>query len=623
MHLIRAWRVLERRGFGYIRYLITGVLIPKFIYFLLYRLPRQRMQLTVLFLGIGAVILIFIRLSLHYGVLMTSLILFLLSVLLLLARAGAQRLQILHMQRQAHILTKKVQSTYTQETFTSWRELPIELSVREAIESARRANPREELVIGQIDADGRLLDIFGKLPGFKAVSEANFLKRQRFFIDIVLIGDKVLLRKDFRKDREGFVREWFNLVTLYGKANVPAVYAVNEKHYWLYKNLILGQPLNHILANAGARILRSQTNNDPELLKLNQSARIQAVWERAKAFIPSVLSKDFLLSLEEELDKLHASGIAGLSLTYGNIIIDAKNNKPWFVDLEGAQVYHSTSNLAFVYRRDADRIKFNQIYGRNLITEESARSLLSAELRKLPNWYAPIDFGSGLTVGGFWSTDSGGGRWDFFNRHIVAPLIAGKRVLDLGSNNGVMSLLMLRAGAKEVVGVELSQTFTETAKVVKRIFEWRDMKKYSFCIHNRDIMEILNTNLGNFDVVTAFCSLYYLSAENMAKIVRKAAELAALIVIQAKTDTRKEARDNKAEKSSVTFLKRLLEENGFPWVEVFTHAPVPHQNKVRCGTVRGFAPPERNPEIKDATTVRQWSFTSANYNRPLLLGRKT
>ena len=87
--------------------------------------------------------------------------------------------------------------------------------------------------------------------------------------------------------------------------------------------------------------------------------------------------------------------------------------------------------------------------------------------------------------------------------------------------------------------------------------------------------DILKEDWGTFDVVTAFCSLYYLSEEDMGKVVRKASEIAPVMVLQAKTDTRPEAPENKAEKSALPFLKKVLEENGYPQVEVYAPANYP------------------------------------------------
>jgi hypothetical protein len=103
------------------------------------------------------------------------------------------------------------------------------------------------------------------------------------------------------------------------------------------------------------------------------------------------------------------------------------------------------------------------------------------------------------------------------------------------------------------------------------LLEWRDIRRYALDLRHANMLEVLRADWGAFDVVTAFCSLYYLTPEQMAEVVRKCAEFTPVMVLQAKTDTRGDAPENKAEKSSLAFLKELLEQNGFPETEV--HAP--------------------------------------------------
>ena len=124
---------------------------------------------------------------------------------------------------------------------------------------------------------------------------------------------------------------------------------------------------------------------------------------------------------------------------------------------------------------------------------------------------------------------------------------------------------MLRAGADEVVGVELSSVNVGIAELVQRIYEWRDMRRYKLHIHNCNMLDILHEDWGAFDVITAFCSLYYLPADDMARIVHRSSELGSTMVLQANMGTKNPA---KSEKASIGFLKRLLEDNGFPQVEV-------------------------------------------------------
>ena len=566
--LVRGWSIGRRRGFFYLLYLLNRYLMPKIAYSFLSRVSRRRVRQAFLIGGLGCGLLIFIITNLLTNLLAAGLFIFSLAIVGLIVRLSIQKLKISHMRRLAQALLHKAQSRYSHDTFTSWACWPVGTHVRDAVDLARKSTSDDQIVIGRIDNDGRALGLFGELPGLKNIGEADFVKRYRYPLDIVLIGDKVLLRKDFQGDQVNFLREWYNLSLLYGKANVPAVHHVNESSCVLYKNLIPGPTLRNALVDMGAKILNVQTDDDSELAGLHPLERLEAILARGTELIPSTISEMFLCKMEDQLDKIHAPGIAKLSLTFGNIIMDSKE-EPWFIDFEGARAYKSTSNPFFMYRRDQDRIKFNKIYGRNLMTERSARAALAEQTANQSSSYEPIDFGHGLATQGFWSTDSSTGLWEFFTKHVIASLIKGKRVLDLGSNNGIMPIMMLREGAKKVVGIEIESTCLEWARLVHMIFEWRDMRKYSFQISNCNMLEILRSDWGKFDVVTAFCSLYYLSETDMAKILRRASELAPIMVVQAKTDTRSEAEENKAEKSSVAFLKKLLEENGYPEVRLF------------------------------------------------------
>jgi SAM-dependent methyltransferase len=447
----------------------------------------------------------------------------------------------------------------------------VTAAVRQAVEQARRAQAGAELVLGRFDGDGRVLSRFGVLPLLPMVPLPAADPRRRFQLEIVLAGDAVLVRKDFGGDRARFLSEWLSLAVLGGRANVPAVFRVDEPRCVLYKNLVPGPTVRQLLAEAGAEILQVQTREDPALRALPAAERVEAVAARGARLIPRCLPETVLQQMEAQLDAMHAAGVTGVSLTFGNVVLDADSGEPWFIDTEGSELHARRDRLRFRYRRDQDRSKFNRLYGRSLVTEVSARRLLRQQLAGAPESYAPIDFGQGLTHGGFWSVDSGSGRWEYLNRRVVAPLVAGRRVLDLGSNNGILPLLMLRAGAREVVGVELAQPLAERARLVHRLFEWRDLRRYAFTVHQADMRSVLHADWGRFDLVTAFCSLYYLPEEDMARVVRRAAQLAGLIAVQAKEDTRRQAAERKAEKSSAAFLSRLLRENGFPRIE--THRP--------------------------------------------------
>ena len=271
-------------------------------------------------------------------------------------------------------------------------------------------------------------------------------------------------------------------------------------------------------------------------------------------------------AVEPLMDRAHAAGITGVSRSFNNLV-RMPDGSLRFGDLSSARK-HRPQSLPFVAARDEDRRAFNQFFGASLLTEATARQALRDLKANVPAGYrdyAPIDFGCGLTVGQIASTDSGTGRWEFFNGQVVGPIVAGKRVLDLGSNNGSLPLMMLRAGAREVVAVEFTPAIADFARLNARILAWRDMRAYNIQVLTGDMRIFLTQDLGTFDVVTAFCSLYYLPEEDMARIIHKAAAMDAVLILQAN-----EAIDNLPAKT--LDLHRLMRENGYPEISVHTPA---------------------------------------------------
>lgn len=287
--------------------------------------------------------------------------------------------------------------------------------------------------------------------------------------------------------------------------------------------------------------------------------------------------------MEALMDRAHAAGITGVRFAFDRAVRADTACK--FTAMPHARA-HTRRGAAFHAARDEDRRAFNDRFGTALLTEAAARERLRALKARVPAGYrdyAPIDFGGGLTIGQIFSTDSGTGRWDFFNRHIVGPLIDDKRVVDLGANNASMSLMMARAGAREVVAVEASPAIAEFARLNVGIFSWREMRKLNIDVRTGDMRIFLDDDLGRFDVVTAFCSLYYLPEEDMARVIRRAASMGATLVLQAN-----EAIHNLP--ASAAQLARRMGANGYPNVRVTERAGfarpllvgLPEASVVRC-----------------------------------------
>jgi hypothetical protein len=72
-------------------------------------------------------------------------------------------------------------------------------------------------------------------------------------------------------------------------------------------------------------------------------------------------------------------------------------------------------------------------------------------------------------------------------------------------------------------------------------------------------------NLGSFDLITAFCTLYYLSRAAMAKTVSELAGLADTLVVECNNDRAIKRNDPETFiRASLSFNVELIRNNGFP-----------------------------------------------------------
>lgn len=201
------------------------------------------------------------------------------------------------------------------------------------------------------------------MPDIQATEQGEQNQQGRYDLDIVLVEDHVLVRKDFRGNRQAFLREWYNLVCLQGIANVPAVYSVDEHRCILHKNLVFGRTLRDLLVEKGAAILLSQTQDDAVLQSLSLAERIEAVWARGREYLDQVVSASFFGQLEKQIDIIHSRGVVKLSLTFGNVMLGTADGKPWLIDFENSEYYRWKIHPLYWLRRRQDIGKFRRIYG--------------------------------------------------------------------------------------------------------------------------------------------------------------------------------------------------------------------------------------------------------------------
>lgn len=361
--LTRAIKTLRVWGPGSLKYFLFDHLIYVVLHSLTFHLARN--QRRRLLWGVGGLIGVIAAIGVYLlaGLTVMAVLLIVLSAVVFGVRWYAQSLQRGRMARQARAMMAEKNPAVDTDHFTSWSDWPVDTHTRAASTAARQAESSPEIVLGRFDRDGRVSVRYGPLPGIQTTQPGDHNHQGRFILDLVLIDDFVLIRKDFRGNRKAFLREWYNLVCLQDRANVPAVHSVDEQRCVLYKNLVFGRTLRDLLVDEGAAILLSQTQNDSRLLRLSPTERIEAVWARGREYLSHVVSDSFFDQLEEQIDIIHAQGIVKLSLTFGNVMVGAADGKPWLIDFENSEYFRWKIHPLYWLRRKQDIEKFRRIYG--------------------------------------------------------------------------------------------------------------------------------------------------------------------------------------------------------------------------------------------------------------------
>jgi SAM-dependent methyltransferase len=424
--------------------------------------------------------------------------------------------------------------------------------------------PGEEIVLASIDQDGFLCPRFEQLWPAPRVTAEAFLPRNRFELSVVDANGWVGVRKDFRGNKVAFANELEASLDLAAAGcHVPTIFGVNFERQSITFAYIDGMVVRESLAQAGAPM----RDRDPQPGRTERdTARIyQERCMAGRALVEQVIGRNTIALIGDALLGIHRAGYALGDVKYGNIIIEAKTKIPYFVDCELALPLRRFSPLSATYLRDRDAETLNMLFGTDLLT---AKALRRTPFPEQDNLYSPLYAGHGLRWGAIWNPDLGILRW----RHMLAndlPIPRGGRILDLGANSGFNALQMLRAGAREAVGVEIDPIAMKQGLFVKRVFEWADNAEYRFSYVAGSHGDVGSMNLGRFDLITAFCTLYYLSATAMAKTVRDLSQLTDTLVLQCNTDHSIERGDPETfMKASLSFNIELVRHNGFPKVTV-------------------------------------------------------
>ncbi len=424
-----------------------------------------------------------------------------------------------------------------------------------------------EVVIAEIDQDGFYLSHFGVIKGLPMTSNEEFLKRNRFILKMVALTGYIGIKKNYGENKFAFINELKTLHCLRSSGcNLPSIMDVDFDNLTLTVSYIPGLVLREDMAKK-ASSLRDRETKAP--LKLSSSDN-RKEWLRriheGKRVIYDVVDSEFVDNLFEEMRKLHQRGFLWNDIKYGNVIIEKKSKNPYIFDFDSTRHHSSLPKSMFNALRDQEVELFNLHFGTKRMTFQRMKEELKTTRKN--KTYSPVYFCAGLRMGDLWKTEVGYGRWHYILKQNL-PIISGKRILDLGANNAFYSIQMLRNGAKEALGIELNQKNIEQGLFIKRGFEWIDEKKYNLKYIHGNMKDILNMDIGKFDIVMALCCIYYMDDDSIADLIQHISTITDIFIVQCNTEINIGRSDPYTyEKASIEYNLRVIKENGFPFIRV-------------------------------------------------------
>ena len=244
---------------------------------------------------------------------------------------------------------------------------------------------------------------------------------------------------------------------------------------------------------------------------------------------------------------------------FGDIFAIKDGEKLLVLGFKGLELL-ADRNWYFYYKRELLYKFLNKHYGTSFLTRKDMQESLSSIKKKFNFIYSSAYLFNGLYIGPPWVVSHGWGRWNFILADNLTPFIKGKRVLDLGSNSGILPIYMTRAGAKEVKGYEYGKDEYSIFQNYKKIYSWIMNLSPDISIENKNMLDVLNDNNVGYDVMTAFCSLYYLEPQQIEEILIWAKNNVKTLIVETNEASAVEGRDKLA---SYAYIKKLILELGF------------------------------------------------------------
>ena len=426
----------------------------------------------------------------------------------------------------------------------------------------------KNVILGEIDSNGFFVSDDFKINGLVNINKKKKIPRTRSKLQLIANINGIFIKKTFLgiDAKKRFLYELLVFDKLRKvKINIPKIIHTNLKNLSLTMEFI-GPDLETNFFKKGIFLNSREINKKFKRGFSTYKQRQDEYIARGRKAIKSY-DKKLVNSISDQFKKLHQNGIRIYDVKYGNIAIHHSTGKPYFFDFDSADIFNPKS-LFFLIERDRDTNKFNTMFNTSLLTYDLLKKKINnSDFPGSDILYSSFYIGSGLKIGRLWDISVGFGRWHFNVKNFI-KLKSSTKILSLGTNNASLELLMLKSGARTVIGYEKNINYIKQGYFLLNAMNWYNNQNYNLKYINKDISEF-NKNKKTQDVVVALCSIYYLSEKKINTLIKHFKLRTKTIYLQC-NHSKNIGRSKKKEyeKASLNFTKKILLKNKLSNIQI-------------------------------------------------------
>jgi hypothetical protein len=336
-----------------------------------------------------------------------------------------------------------------------------------------------EVCLARFDQENRLVSDVGHIPYFAStlIRPDEFIPRLRHRLELVVAFGVVAIRKAYQSP-VSIQNEALSLAAIAHLEGVPRIVRLEWRTRVMYQSFLPGDNLGSLMTSKGSSVMAQHhlATDRPRPGTWTKATIVSPQRVEALRSLAEVTPQGCVAELSRLIERVHEAGVALGDIKYGNVLL--QRGRPVLCDFDWSRVLRPRS-IPLLGRRDDERDLFNYLFDGNLPTLDGIRREVDALVATRPSIAdAAVDAGAGIRFGREWSLDRGTGRWRVVRRQL--PHIVGRAVFDLGSDDPVILVEMLRSGASKVFTLQPDETGARFARALHRLVEHVDNRRYAF-----------------------------------------------------------------------------------------------------------------------------------------------